>query len=54
MPRPKNCAGIVAGDFDGDGKDDLALVRHGDASMNDNGDVTIFLGNGDGIPQGQT
>jgi FG-GAP-like repeat len=44
----KNCAGIVAGDFDGDGKDDVALVRQGNASMNDNGDVSLFLGNGDG------
>jgi hypothetical protein len=44
----KNCTGIVAGDFDGDGNDDIALVRPGDASVNDDGDVTIFLGNGDG------
>jgi len=44
----KNCAGIAVGDFNGDGKDDLALVRPGDPSVGDNGDVTIFLGNGDG------
>jgi FG-GAP-like repeat len=44
----KNCSSAVAGDFDGDGKDDLALLRPGDASINDDGDVTIFLGNGDG------
>ena len=44
----KNCTGIVVGDFDGDGNDDLALVRPGDGSVSDDGDVTIFLGNGDG------
>jgi FG-GAP-like repeat len=44
----KNCTGIAVGDFNGDGKDDLALVRPGDPSVGDNGDVTIFLGNGDG------
>jgi hypothetical protein len=50
----KNCTSIVAGDFDGDGNDDLALVRPGDATANDDGDVTIFLGNGDGtFRQGQ-
>lgn len=50
----KNCSSAVAGDFDGDGNDDLALLRPGDASINDDGDVTIFLGNGDGtFRQGQ-
>jgi FG-GAP-like repeat len=50
----KNCTSAVAGDFDGDGNDDLALVRPGDESINDDGDVTIFLGNGDGtFRQGQ-
>jgi len=50
----KNCTGIVAGAFSGDGNDDIALVRPGDASVNDDGDVTIFLGNGDGtFRQGQ-
>jgi len=50
----KNCTSAVAGDFDGDGNTDLALLRPGDASVNDDGDVTIFLGNGDGtFRQGQ-
>jgi hypothetical protein len=47
----KNCTGLVAGDFNGDGNDDLALVRPGDPTVNDDGDVTIFLGNGDGTFQ---
>ena len=50
----KNCTRIAAGDFNGDGKDDLALLRPGGANVGDNGDVTIFLGNGDGtFQQGQ-
>jgi hypothetical protein len=50
----KNCTSAVAGDFDGDGNEDLALLRPGDATANDDGDVTIFLGNGDGtFRQGQ-
>jgi hypothetical protein len=50
----KNCRSAVAGDFDGDGNEDLALLRPGDATVNDDGDVTIFLGNGDGtFRQGQ-
>jgi len=44
----KNCTGLVAGDFNGDGNDDIALVRPGDSTVPDNGDVSIFLGNGDG------
>jgi hypothetical protein len=44
----KNCTSAVAGDFDGDGNTDLALLRPGDPTVNDDGDVTIFLGNGDG------
>jgi hypothetical protein len=50
-----NCTGIVAGDFDGDGKSDLLVLRTGDASVGDAGDATIFLSNGDGtFRKGQT
>jgi VCBS repeat protein len=50
----KNSTALVVGDFNGDGNDDLALMRPGDPTMNDDGDVTIFLGNGDGtFRQGQ-
>jgi FG-GAP-like repeat len=44
----KNCYRIAAGDFNGDGKSDLAMVRPGDPNVSDNGDLTIFLSNGDG------
>src|SRR5205823_9976620 len=51
----KNPTLIAAGDFDGDGKSDLAVLRQGGASVNDNGDTTIFLSNGDGtFRKGQT
>src|SRR6185437_6950869 len=43
-----NCTSIVAGDFDGDSKSDLLVVRTGDATVGDAGDATIFLSNGDG------
>lgn len=50
----KNCTNAVAGDFNGDGNMDLALLRPGDPNVSDDGDVTIFLGNGDGtFHQGQ-
>jgi FG-GAP-like repeat len=50
----KNCTSAVVGDFDGDGNEDLALLRPGDATESDDGDVTIFSGNGDGtFRQGQ-
>jgi hypothetical protein len=39
---------IATGDFNNDGNSDLLVVRAGDASVSDNGDATIFLGNGDG------
>lgn len=44
----KNCTTLVVGDFNGDGNDGLALLRPGDPSVNDDGDLAIFLGNGDG------
>jgi FG-GAP-like repeat len=44
----KNPTRIATGDFNSDGKSDLIVVRLGDASVNDNGDATIFLGSGDG------
>ena len=50
----KNYTSAVAGDFDANGNDDLALVRPGDPNAGDGGDITIFLDNGDGtFQQGQ-
>jgi len=42
---------VAVGDFDNDGKDDLAIMRPGVAGGSDKGDVTIFLSNGDGTFQ---
>jgi hypothetical protein len=42
-----NCTRIATGDFNADSKADLALLRPGDATAGDDGDVTIFLSNGD-------
>lgn len=39
---------VAVGDFDGDGNDDLVVVRPGVQGASDKGDVTIFLSNGDG------
>ena len=36
------------GDFNGDGKPDIVVVNSGDASVGDNGGLSILLGNGDG------
>jgi FG-GAP-like repeat len=42
---------VAVGDFDNDGKDDLAILRPGVVGGSDKGDVTIFLSNGDGTFQ---
>ncbi len=44
----KNCTRIAAADFNADNKSDLAVLRPGDATASDDGDVTVFLSNGDG------
>src|SRR5437762_12354725 len=38
----------AVGDFNGDGKLDVAVVNSGDASVGDNGGLSILIGNGDG------
>ena len=43
--------GLVMGDFNGDDKVDLAVVNRGDATLGDDGNVGILLGNGDGTFQ---
>ena len=45
---PQNCTRLAAGDFDADNKADLAVLRPGDRNTGDNGDMTIFLSNGNG------
>jgi VCBS repeat protein/List-Bact-rpt repeat protein/FG-GAP repeat protein len=42
---------VAIGDFNGDGKPDLAVANHGDPSAGDDGSVSIFIGNGDGTFQ---
>jgi len=42
---------VVAADFNGDGKQDLAVVNAGNAGAGDDGSVSILLGNGDGTFQ---
>src|SRR5207253_1733034 len=46
-PTGTNSNGLIAADFDGDGKLDLAIANSGDNT------VTIMLGNGDGTFQAQ-
>lgn len=50
-PVGMNPRAVVTGDFNGDGKIDLVLANHGDASVNDDGGVSVLLGNGDGTYQ---
>jgi len=47
-PVGTNPVAVAAGDFDGDGNIDLAVVNSGNAGTGDNGSVSILLGNGDG------
>ena len=42
---------VAFGDFNGDGKMDLAIADAGDPNVNDNGGISILLSNGDGTFQ---
>jgi hypothetical protein len=42
---------VIVEDFNGDGKKDLVVADHGDPNINDDGGVSILLGNGDGTFQ---
>jgi len=46
-----NPMAVSVGDFNGDGKLDLAVVNHGFSDTGDDGGVSILLGNGDGTFQ---
>ncbi len=46
-----NPVAIVTGDFNGDGKPDLAVVNQGDGTTTNPGNVSILLGKGDGTFQ---
>ena len=50
-PVGTNPGAVAVGDFNGDGKTDLAVVNNGNASTGDDGNVSILLGNGDGTFQ---
>ena len=49
-----NPIAIATGDFNGDGKMDLAVVASGDPATGQGGGVSILLGNGDGTFGGAT
>lgn len=46
-----NPIAVAVGDFNNDGKPDLAVVNAGGTNANDAGDISILLGNGDGTYQ---
>ncbi len=48
FPAGNAPVGVVAADFNGDGKADLAVADSGSVSSGDPGGVSILLGNGDG------
>ena len=50
-PVGTNPGAVSVGDFNGDGKLDLAVVNHGFSDTRDDGGVSILLGNGDGTFQ---